>query len=903
MKRIVIVLLSVLCGLSLFAACTGGGEGGGSEYDPTEVDDTVVESVRTDGVKAVTDALGGKLYLVRMTGEEAGIRPGTSENASVKIQQALDRLSSEYGGGLLYLSSGVYRLGTQINLPQNTGIVGDWVAPVGENAGKIVSGTVLDILFGAGTDSGNREDAAIRLQGNNLLSGLTIGYSNQTASSLRKYPYTVANGHSVGFNLENLTFLNSYRGILCDDQNVFKLQNIYMTALYEGIKDHYNYDIPTYHNVTVSYRYWTMAGEAFNAPSEDEARSLTRQATAFLFGRVDWMYLDTTLAEGYQKGYYYYRNTALDADIREANGQYLYMNAEDCQYGIYVDTTSKIGNLYTRCDLSVTGAESAAVYFSENVSKDAYGADDWQTGYQFNSCTFASDQGYGVYSLGKVVLNLTYCSFDNWGDCGLYAEDGSYALDHCTFEDLDRDVRITEDVQSFKTVACIYKGTKQIENGLAGVSDGERFLEAETAPDWSIPQYDRERYVMSEVSEPASRTVYYASDYGAVADGTLMGLGTDNTHAIQRALNAAGSHGGGYVVLDAGYYLVKERLWVPSGVHLVGNSVANKHFVGGRNAACLVTEYGKGGDKGDNPFITMSDDSALRSINVYYIDQDAGNPVAYSPTVGVFGDNVQIEETIFVASSINFYVTGENAMLSYTRGLGLNAGCIVEGVESGKFESMFFSINDWMSIPHWGNSMPNCPPEGFQNRYPNFENDTFVFEDCKNVTVYHSFSYAQGTGLRLEGNVENFHGIGIGIDMGRSSLILNNSGKNNVFVNTQFASYENHVLATEKYTGETSFYVSSSWFSGPEVTSTLGGSGVLNFQQFKMQTGSVTVVSGTVRLQGMIFDALSGYALVFPEGGEAEGGMSCSVGGINGLYIEGETPENFEIIACTKRKF
>ena len=78
---------------------------------------------------------------------------------------------------------------------------------------------------------------------------------------------------------------------------------------------------------------------------------------------------------------------------------------------------------------------------------------------------------------------------------------------------------------------------------------------------------------------------------------------------------------------------------------------------------------------------------------------------------------------------------------------------------------------------------------------------------------------------------------------------------------------------------------------------------MLNFQQFKMQTGSVTVVSGTVRLQGMIFDALSGYALVFPEGSEAEGGMSCSVGGINGLYIEGETPENFEIIACTKRKF
>ena len=178
------------------------------------------------------------------------------------------------------------------------------------------------------------------------------------------------------------------------------------------------------------------------------------------------------------------------------------------------------------------------------------------------------------------------------------------------------------------------------------------------------------------------------------------------------------------------------------------------HFTERKESTTLITAYGKNKEKTDNGFITLKDNSALRGLCVFYPDQDCANVVKYSPTVSVVGNNTQINKTTFVGGYINFYVTGENALISYARGLGLNAGFIAEGIDSGRFEYMFFSINDWMKT--WDNEVPNAPPEGWHARYPNFENDTFVFENCKNVTLYHSFSYAQGTGLRLEGNIENF---------------------------------------------------------------------------------------------------------------------------------------------------
>lgn len=87
--------------------------------------------------------------------------------------------------------------------------------------------------------------------------------------------------------------------------------------------------------------------------------------------------------------------------------------------------------------------------------------------------------------------------------------------------------------------------------------------------------------------------------------GTVSLGGTDNTEALQHALNAAGANGGGYVVLDGGFYFVKNRLVVPNGVHLIGNAVSNRHFTERKESTTLITAYCKNKENTDNGFITL----------------------------------------------------------------------------------------------------------------------------------------------------------------------------------------------------------------------------------------------------------------------------------------------------------
>lgn len=65
-------------------------------------------------------------------------------------------------------------------------------------------------------------------------------------------------------------------------------------------------------------------------------------------------------------------------------------------------------------------------------------------------------------------------------------------------------------------------------------------------------------------------TVYNAkTDFGATGNGT-----TDDTVAIQNALNAAQAGGGGIVLLPPGVYLISSALLVPSGVQLWGHGMS-----------------------------------------------------------------------------------------------------------------------------------------------------------------------------------------------------------------------------------------------------------------------------------------------------------------------------------------
>src|SRR5205085_857269 len=95
----------------------------------------------------------------------------------------------------------------------------------------------------------------------------------------------------------------------------------------------------------------------------------------------------------------------------------------------------------------------------------------------------------------------------------------------------------------------------------------------------------------SSLPKPPNSNLYIVtnSPYNADKSGT-----NDTTTAIQTALNAASSAGGGTVYLPAGRYKVTTHLTVPANVELRGSSpIANRDQAGLSKGTILYAYEGK----------------------------------------------------------------------------------------------------------------------------------------------------------------------------------------------------------------------------------------------------------------------------------------------------------------------
>ena len=117
--------------------------------------------------------------------------------------------------------------------------------------------------------------------------------------------------------------------------------------------------------------------------------------------------------------------------------------------------------------------------------------------------------------------------------------------------------------------------------------------------------------------------------FGAKADGK-----TDDTAAIQKALDAAGKHGG-VVRLPAGKFLVAGSLKIPVGVALVGSNQAPVYIEPLIGTVILATG---GRDKEDAPALfEMGDSSTVQGLTVFYPDQKPDDIHPYAWTFHLAG--------------------------------------------------------------------------------------------------------------------------------------------------------------------------------------------------------------------------------------------------------------------------
>lgn len=139
------------------------------------------------------------------------------------------------------------------------------------------------------------------------------------------------------------------------------------------------------------------------------------------------------------------------------------------------------------------------------------------------------------------------------------------------------------------------------------------------------PTYDQK-----PLPKPARAVLYDATKAPFSAPrGTAYLPEQDATRAVQRALDQAGSDGGGIVYLPAGWYRISTHLRVPAGVELRGASAVPNRDQLGRSGGTVLMAF-EGRDTPDpesaTALLTLAGDrSGVRGLRVFYPEN---NPAA-----------------------------------------------------------------------------------------------------------------------------------------------------------------------------------------------------------------------------------------------------------------------------------
>jgi hypothetical protein len=289
-------------------------------------------------------------------------------------------------------------------------------------------------------------------------------------------------------------------------------------------------------------------------------------------------------------------------------------------------------------------------------------------------------------------------------------------------------------------------------------------------------------FAVSAATAPDALSV---RDFGAKGDGK-----TDDTAAFQKALDAAGEAGGGVVSAPRGNYFFAGHLTIPSAVTLKGIWESVPSHVGMRNhgmarptddgTTFLVTE-GRG--KEDGPaFITLSQNSTLKGVVLYYPEQNATNePLPYPWAIAMRGKN----PAVLAVELLNPYngidaAHNERHLIRDVSGQPLRRGVYVDDIyDIGRIENVHF--NPWWSMHpnlfHW------------QQQH----GEAFVIGRSDWQYVFNTFCFGYNIGykfIQTRAGVCNGNFLGIGADDCFTAVVVENSAPMALLIsNGEFVSF------------------------------------------------------------------------------------------------------------------
>jgi len=193
--------------------------------------------------------------------------------------------------------------------------------------------------------------------------------------------------------------------------------------------------------------------------------------------------------------------------------------------------------------------------------------------------------------------------------------------------------------------------------------------------------------------------------YGAVGDSKK-----DDTSAIQKALDAAGSQGGGLVLLSAGTYRIEGSLTIPPGVTLQG-VWQGPHHEDKTWGSALFAIAGRG-HADATALITLTPNSAVRGLTIYYPDQKVDDIQPYPYAIRGYGMETTIENVTFVNAyqGIDYSAAHELHTIRNVRGCALRQGIIIDRcTDIGRIENVHFNPHFWQRM---------IPPPGEKEGFP-----------------------------------------------------------------------------------------------------------------------------------------------------------------------------------------
>jgi len=278
---------------------------------------------------------------------------------------------------------------------------------------------------------------------------------------------------------------------------------------------------------------------------------------------------------------------------------------------------------------------------------------------------------------------------------------------------------------------------------------------------------------------------YSVLDFGAKADGK-----TDDTVAVQKALDAAAQAGGGVVYAPRGNYFFAGHLEVGRGVALEGawqsvpshpglrNDRAPKPTDGG--TTFLITE--NTGNEQGAPFIKLSDNSTLKGVVLFYpgqIDNDVPHPYPYA--IAMRGDNAAVlqVELLNPYNGIDAAHAGRH-LIRDVQGQPLRRGIFVDAIyDIGRIEDVHF--NPWWSMK----------PKLFEWQESNGE--AFIFARSDWEYVFNTFCFGYKVGykfIKTQVGVCNGNFLGIGADDCFTAVDVEDSARYGLLIsNGEFTSF------------------------------------------------------------------------------------------------------------------